>query len=62
MPPQVAAPEDSDKPTKLKMASTTIATPISKVNKVISKGMTFGRISCHKICQERMPSMRADTT
>ena len=62
MPPQVDSPEASDRPTKLKMASTTIATPISSVTSVISSGTTLGNISLAKIRSGDRPSIRAEVT
>ena len=43
--PQVGVSEATLSPTKLRIVSTTIAIPISKVNSTISSGMRFGKIS-----------------
>ena len=62
MPPQVAAPEATLNPTKLKMASTTMAMPISMLNNTSNSGAMFGKISLHRICMGFKPMVTAEVT
>jgi len=62
MPPQVEAPEATERPTKLSIASTTIAMPISSVSSVISRGVTLGSTSVSRMRGADRPSILADVT
>ena len=62
MPPQVGVSEETDRPTKERMASTMTAMPISKLTRAIRTGATFGRISLNRIFAREKPIVRAAVT
>src|SRR6185436_9767539 len=60
--PQVGIPDETDNPTNERMASTTMAMPISSVNNVSSSGATLGRISLARMRMGPRPMVTAEAT
>ena len=62
MPPQVGVSEETESPTKERIASTMTAIPISRLTSATSTGATLGRISDSRMRRRGKPRARAAVT
>ena len=60
--PQVGSSEEIERFTKLRIASTITAMPISSISSAMIEGSTLGRISLSSVPRRRAPPMRALST
>ena len=62
MPPQVGVSEETESPTKERIASTITAMPISRLTSASSTGSTLGKISRIRMRVGEKPTARAAVT